>query len=119
MKLKNIAGLSAIDIQTEADNGAKFVYYSYTISLLIISFKRTSNVFMIPAGESATNKGLPYNVLSLVFGWWGLPYGPIYTINSIRSNLKGGVDVTDDVMATVAGHLLFQEAEVKKIQEFK
>ena len=28
--------------------------------------------------------------------------------------MKGGHDVTDEVMATVAGHLLFREAEKQK-----
>jgi len=28
--------------------------------------------------------------------------------------MKGGKDVTDEVMATVAGHILFQEAQMQK-----
>ena len=32
-------------------------------------------------------------------------------MQSIKENLKGGKDVTDEVMSTVAGHLLFQEAQ--------
>lgn len=114
MKIKNIDGLSAQDLQKEADRGGKFVYYAYTISLLVFTFKRTSNVYLIRKGDSAKKKGYPFTILSLVFGWWGIPFGPKYTVQSIRTNLNGGKDVTDEVMATVAGHLLFWETQGKK-----
>jgi hypothetical protein len=35
-------------------------------------------------------------------------------MESIRTNLKGGNNVTDDVMATVAGYVLFEEAQQVK-----
>ncbi len=115
MKIRNIEGLSAADLQQQAEKGARFVYYAFTISLLVITIRRTSGVYMIRGGESQRSKGLPFTLVSLLFGWWGIPYGPKYTIESIRTNLKGGKDVTDEVMATVAGHILFQEAQqVKK-----
>ncbi len=115
MRIKNINGLSAQDLQDETDRGGKFVYYSYTISLIVFTFKRTSNVYLIRKGESAKAKGSLYTALSFFFGWWGIPFGPKYTLQSIRTNIAGGKDVTDDVMATVAGHLLFRETQGKKI----
>ena len=115
MKIRNIEGLSAADLQLEADKGARFVYYAYTISLLLVTLRRTSGVYMIRGGESHRAKGLPFTLVTMLFGWWGIPYGPKYTIESLRTNLKGGKDVTDEVMSTVAGHILFQEAQqVKK-----
>ena len=115
MKILNIKGLSATDLQKEAEKGARFVYYAFTISLLVVTLRRTSGVYMIRGGESVRSKGLPFTLISALFGWWGIPYGPKYTIESIRTNLKGGKDVTDEVMSTVAGHILFQEAQqIKK-----
>lgn len=111
MKIRNIEGLSAANLQQEADKGARFVYFPYTISLLFVTLKRTSDVYMIRAGERAASRGLRFTLISLFFGWWGIPYGPKYTIDSIRTNRKGGKDVTDEVMSTVAGHILFQEAQ--------
>ena len=110
MKIANISGLSAQDLQREADRGARFVYFPFTLSFLVITLKRTSNVYMIRAGEKASAKAAPFTLLSFLFGWWGIPFGPKYTLQSIRTNVKGGKDVTDEVMATVAGHLLFQES---------
>jgi hypothetical protein len=111
MKIQNIESLSALQLQVEADKGARFVYFTYTFSIIILTFRRNSGVYMIRAGESVSRKGMPFTVFSALFGWWGIPYGPKYTIESIRTNLKGGKDVTDEVMSTVAGHILFQEAQ--------
>ncbi len=115
MKIKNIDGLSAMDLQQEAERGGKFVYYAYTISLIVVTLKRTSNVYLIRKGENAKTKGNLFTLLSLIFGWWGIPFGPKYTVQSIRTNMNGGKDVTDEVMATVAGHLLFRETQGQKV----
>jgi hypothetical protein len=29
-----------------------------------------------------------YSLGSFLFGWWGIPYGPIYTVQSLHANLK-------------------------------
>ena len=49
-------------------------------------------------GENAAVKGLPFTLLSLVAGWWGIPWGPIYTIQAIYNNSRGGKDVTQTVV---------------------
>jgi hypothetical protein len=117
MKIRNIDGLTAEDLQKEEEKGGRFIYFAYTVSLLFLTFKRTSGVYLIKNGESVNTKGLPFTLISALFGWWGFPYGPKYTLESIRTNLRGGKDVTDEVMATVAGHLLFQEVQKEKITQ--
>ena len=111
MKIRNIEGLAATDFEQEVANGARFVFYSYCISLLVVTLRRPSDVYFIPAGQRRSSKGWPFTTLSLVLGWWGIPWGPVYTVSSIGSNLNGGKDVTEEVMATVAGHLLFEEVQ--------
>jgi hypothetical protein len=114
MKIKNIDGLSAAHLQKEVDSGGRFVYFAFTISLLIITFKRTSGVYLVRNGEKASLKGFPFTLLSFLLGWWGIPFGPKYTIESILTNMRGGKDVTDEVMATVAGFIQFQETEQQR-----
>jgi uncharacterized membrane protein len=114
MKIKNIDGLSAEDLQREAMQGGKFIYYSFTVSLIVVTFKRTSGVYLVRNQENGVAKGLPFTLLSIFFGWWGIPYGPKYTIEAIRTNIKGGKDVTDEIMATIAGHILFKEVQKQK-----
>lgn len=117
MKIKNIDGLSASDLQKEAEKGARFVYYPYTISFIVITLRKTSGVYLIKAGENPLSRSWRFTLISLLFGWWGIPFGPKFTLQSIKVNQKGGKDVTDEVMSTVAGHILFQEAQKQqKIQ---
>ena len=42
-----------------------------------------------------------YTLISLLLGWWGIPWGPVYTIGSIFNNPTGGKDVTGDVLAAM------------------
>jgi hypothetical protein len=86
------------ELEEDIRNGGRFVFFSYTISIIVLTFKRSSAVQYIPAGKSSALKGLPYTLLSLVLGWWGLPWGPIYTIGSLATNLGGGKDVTNEVL---------------------
>lgn len=119
MRIKNIQGFSAADLEKEVNRGAKFLYYPYTISLIFFTFKRTSGVYLVKSNKNTYLKSFPFIILSALFGWWGIPSGPKYTFESIRTNLKGGINVTDEVMSTVEGHVLFKEAQqLKKTHQF-
>ena len=114
MKIKNIKGLSSTQLQQEVEKGGKFIYYAYTVSFIIVTFRRVSGVYLVRGNESAVKKGLPFTMLSFFLGWWGIPFGPKHTFESIRINLKGGRDVTNDVMAVISGYQLFRETQKQK-----
>ena len=99
MKIEGIEGMSPEQIRFEVQRGAKFVFFYYSVSVLIMSFRRASPVYFIPAEESALGKGLPWILLTLLAGWWGIPWGPIYTVQSLVVNFKGGKDVTAELSA--------------------
>ena len=103
--MAKIVGLEDIkssgQLQQEIGQGGKFVMYQYCISLLVITFRRSSKIYFISHEENAVLRGIPFTLLSLVLGWWGIPWGPIYTIQSIWLNFKGGKDVTDQVLASM------------------
>lgn len=80
MKIKNIGGMSAENLQEEVEQGGRFVYYAYTISLIVLTFRKTSGVYLLKKEESAVAKGIGFTLLSCLFGWWGFPFGPKYTI---------------------------------------
>src|SRR3954469_840748 len=101
MKIIGTEGLSDQDIHFEIQRGARFVVYSYAMSFLVITFRRSSDIHFIKAGQSGVTKGLPYTLLTFVLGWWGIPWGPIYSIASFIQNFKGGRDVTNELMAAV------------------
>ena len=98
VKIKNIEGLSVDDINKELRKGAKFVIFQYCFSIIVMTFKRGSDIYFIKSDESTFKYSIGLTLLTLVFGWWGIPWGPIYTIGSIYSNLSGGKDVTQEVI---------------------
>ncbi len=101
MAIQGMGNLSSEQLRFELQRGAKLVRYQYCVSLLVITFKRLSEVYYIPAGESAVTRGLPWTLLTLVAGWWGIPFGPIFSIQALITNLKGGKDLTADVSAAM------------------
>lgn len=103
MKIQGIDGMSKEQLHFEIQNGGKFVLFQYCISVVVLTFKRPSDIYFVRPGESAMTKGLGFTLLSAVLGWWGIPWGPIYTIQSVYVNLSGGRDVTDSVMSSMAG----------------
>ena len=93
---------STAQLQQEIQEGAKFVMYQYCISLLIVTFKRWSKVYFISHEENAMMKGLPFTLLTFILRSWGFPWGPIYTIQTLWINLRGGQDLTKEIAASIA-----------------
>jgi hypothetical protein len=98
MAISGTEGLTNEQLHRELSEGARFVVFEYCISVLILTFKRSSEVHYLRPGESALLKGLPYTLLSLVCGWWGFPFGLIYTPMAVFTNLSGGRDVTAQIL---------------------
>jgi hypothetical protein len=96
MAIRGAENMSSDQLNFELQRGGRIVRYLSCISIVIMTFKR-SEVYLIKAGESSKSKGFLFALLSFVAGWWGIPWGPIYTIQSIICDLKGGEDVTSQV----------------------
>lgn len=90
------------ELRQEIAKGARIVMFQYTVSILIMTFKRGTDLYYLRPGESAVMRGMPYTILTLFVGWWGFPWGPIYTLMCVVSNLGGGLDKTSEVMDRMA-----------------
>lgn len=101
MKIKGLEGLTDEEIQRELERGARFVIFQYCISVFLVTFKRGSSIYFIRAGHSAAGKAFAYSLISLLFGWWGFPWGPIWTISTLVTNCRGGRDVTGELLASM------------------
>lgn len=99
--------------EVSAAPDARLVVFHYCISIVILTFKRVSDIKVIPAGRSRLLAGLPYTLITLVAGWWGIPWGPIWTIQALVRNLRGGTDVTDLVNEAIAR----EQAAAERIAE--
>jgi hypothetical protein len=101
MKIVGVDKMSLAELDQAVAQGGRFVFYQYCISVFVMSFKRSSSIHFVPVGQSSTKKGLPFTALSLLVGWWGIPWGPIWTIATVFKNTRGGVDVTAEVLASL------------------
>ncbi len=101
MKIVGIENMTTQQVNDQLQRGARFIIYQYCVSILVMSFKRSSDIHFVPAGESRARKGAVFCLLSLLLGWWGIPWGPIWTIATVGKNLGGGIDVTHDVLASL------------------
>ena len=82
----------------ELQHGGKFVIFQYAISLVFFTTRQSSSIYFIKDGESAFPKHIGFTLLTFVLGWWGIPWGPVYSIGTIATNFSGGKDVTAEVL---------------------
>ena len=89
-----IDGLDAAGLKRELEAGGRLVSFDYVISVCVLTFSQGSRLHLIRAGEGTFFKSLPYNLLSLLLGWWAIPFGPFLTLGALFLNLRGGNDLT-------------------------
>ncbi len=97
MRIRGIEGLTAEEVEELLRGGARFVFFEYCVSVVVATLRRPSAVYLVPAGDLGIARGLPYTLLSLFLGWWGVPWGLLYTPLVLLTNLSGGCDVTPQV----------------------
>jgi hypothetical protein len=100
-KIDGAADMTVDQVQQAVAEGGRFVIYQFCVSVLVLSFKRSSGIKFIPAGRSRVASGAPYSVISFFAGWWGIPWGPIWTVSTMITNMNGGKDVTNHVLSAL------------------
>jgi hypothetical protein len=106
MRIRGIDRLTTAEVEAELQAGGRFVFFELCISFLLVTWRRPSDIFLLRAGERGLARGLPYTLLTLLLGWWGIPWGLVYTPQVLLTNLGGGRDVTEAARAllrTAAG----------------
>lgn len=93
-KVQGISRMAPDEIAFELNRGGKFVMYRYCFSAILVTVMQSTDIYLIRAGQSRVVKGLPWCLLTLLAGWWGIPWGPIRSIQSLWINLRGGTNVT-------------------------
>ena len=99
--INGIENMSGAELSAELAKGGRFVVYRYAISIIVMTFYRSSNVTFVKADENGLVKGLGFTFLTLFLGWWGFPWGPVRSIQALIANFKGGEDVTDRVVVAM------------------
>ncbi|MBT3800627.1 MAG: hypothetical protein HOG05_05705 [Bacteroidetes bacterium] len=99
MSIHKSENFSINSIHKEVDHGAVFIAYKYIISIPIFPpVQRFSKLYLIKSFENKSMYCTGSNIINLLLGLWGLPFGPYYMLSAIRMNSKGGVDFTEDVL---------------------
>lgn len=86
--------MTPLEISFELNRGARFVVYKYCVSAVVMTVMDSTDIYFVRAKESRIKKGILWTMLTLVAGWWGFPWGPIRTVQSVWINLHGGESVT-------------------------
>jgi|GEM_PF-346080 len=102
LKIKGVHDLTVEELHEQIEDGAKFVVYQYCISIIVMTFLRSSEIHFIRAGEGRFGPGVGFSALTFFAGWWGIPWGPIYSIMALATNLGGGKDVTEEIVAALS-----------------
>lgn len=63
------------DLKKEIDNGGRFIMFPYTISILAFPLSFFSPAILVKKGESISKYKWRYNLISSIFGWWGVILG--------------------------------------------
>ena len=101
VQIKGIDNMTVEEIVAAVDAGGRFVVYQWAVSIIIASFRNSTDILFVPGTSNRVVRGLPYTFLSFVLGWWGIPWGPIYTVQALWQNLSGGKDLTDAVLEEI------------------
>jgi hypothetical protein len=67
--------------------------YRTSISLLVVSYWFASRFVLEGEREGGFVKWSA-TLASLLLGWWGIPFGPVYTLQALYRNLAGGDQIT-------------------------
>ena len=66
------------------------VRFEYCISLVFLTLRQESEVVVLKPNQSAVVAGLPYCLITLLLGWWGIPWGLLLSPVVLWQNLRGG-----------------------------
>jgi len=85
------------EVLSRIESGASCIRYEYVASLIFITFRWQSRVHLVQHDSSTYFRAIPYTLFTCLFGWWGLPWGPIESAKAIWNNFGGGLNVTDEI----------------------
>jgi hypothetical protein len=103
MRLSKLESLNVSQVEAAVAAGGRLVFYEYCISFIILTLRRPSALYLLEPGDRGRVHGIPYALASMFLGWWGLPWGLIYTPLVMLTDLAGGCDVTDEIMCRLRG----------------
>lgn len=78
----------------------RYVIFWYVISVILVTHRRTMQGVFCPS--CAANKAVECSAITWLLGWWGFPWGPLWTLGALYRNLLNGTQPAD-VNAQILG----------------
>src|SRR4051812_21727985 len=89
-------------------HGGSIVQYQRVVSCIVLS-QMSSHYVWVPLNGSRVLRSWPDTLTTLLFGWWSL-FGFVWTFGALATNLGGGIDATEELLAaTRGGNVAFAE----------
>jgi hypothetical protein len=85
------------------DSSLRGTAFTYAVSLLVVTLRRPGS-FGVFCSRCRKKEGFKYSLISGLLGWWGIPWGPIYTLQTIGQNSAGGLqspELNADLLAAI------------------
>ena len=86
----------------------RYAIFYRVVSLVLVWRQPVQGIFCSACAEK---EALKATAITWVFGWWGFPWGPIYTIGALITNLEGG-EQPKDINARLLAHQAWYFASV-------
>ena len=116
IEIRGIERMSAKEVIEEVERGGRFVIYQTVMSFVVVTLRHPTAIHFIRSGQGRVGPGIGYTLQTLLLGWWGIPWGLIYTPMVLITNLCGGKDVTEAVVSDMLEKIRRQTAKQKLLQ---
>jgi hypothetical protein len=73
----------------QLDMDSEVTHFQAAFSFLVVTFTVRSRPYVVGHDDILLN-ATKYGIYSLLFGWWGLPWGPVKTVAALAVNGSGG-----------------------------
>ena len=84
--------------------GKRYVIYPYVASLLVLTFRRNmGSVRLVETGNWPMGPLFGAATITTFFGWWGFPWGIIWSPLALFNLWCGGRDATKEILTDVVG----------------
>jgi hypothetical protein len=95
-------GLSPAELSARLTAGGRIVRFEYCISLVVATLRRESGPVVLRPRQWAWLRGMPFSLISVACGWWGIPWGIILTPLTLWANMCGGRDISSQVRESIS-----------------
>ena len=69
---------------------------TYLIAVSFVIYTAKFPLWYMAPGRNSTSIRILAGLLTLFLGWWFIPWGPVYTIQALATDLRGGKSETVD-----------------------